>query len=48
MTVGLGVLLIGPDTGFYKTMLAGFAKGFACFGCRAVCLAGFMGCIRVF
>lgn len=41
MTVGLGVLLIGPDTGFYKTMLAGFAKGFASFGCRAVCLAGF-------
>jgi hypothetical protein len=29
-----GILLIGPDSRFHRSMLAGFAKGFAANGCR--------------
>lgn len=47
MAKGLGILLIGPDTGFYGSLLAGFAKGFATHGCRVARLAGFASQARI-
>jgi hypothetical protein len=41
MAKGLGILLIGPDIGFYRSLLAGLAKGFATHGCRVAALSGF-------